>query len=69
VEALLDAVHKKSAVGPEIHLAAPSCTTTRDVVVGHAACRLLYAILAAIGGNLCEILQAKFAELPFYEVG
>ena len=64
VEALLDALHKKGAVGPSIVVyfhASPL-----DVVVGYANCRSLGAILEALGGALCTILQVNFGEYPFH---
>ena len=40
-----------------------------DIVVRYAACRSLGAILEALDGVIYKILQAKFAEFTFYEVG
>jgi hypothetical protein len=41
----------------------------QHVDLAHAAWWASEAILAALGGDPCKILQAKFAEFYFYEFG
>jgi hypothetical protein len=41
----------------------------QHVVPTHAALVTLEAILAALAGDLCKILQANFGEFPFHALG